>query len=111
MPAKTHSYSTLDMPTEVSSPTKLISSKRTLILPLVFDGDKYEVQIVRLNGLHTVNLIKYLLDLVNKLSEDVTHLKSDNASLKSQLTELQQSVDTQLISKLILLQVHTSASF
>jgi hypothetical protein len=75
-----------------------------LVLPSVFDGDKYEAQIVqletiRLNGLHTVDLIKSLLDLVNKLSEDVTQFKSDNASLKLQLTKSQQSLDIESINK------------
>jgi hypothetical protein len=41
-------------------------------------------------------ILNLFLDLLNKFSKDVTHLKSDNGSLKSQLTQLQQSVVTQL---------------
>jgi hypothetical protein len=71
--------------------------ERALVLPPVFDGDNYEAQIVqletiRLNELHTVDLIKSLLD---KLSDDVTHLKSGNAHLRSQLFKLKHTVDTQ----------------
>jgi hypothetical protein len=72
----------------------VISPERALVLPPIPDGDKYEAQIVqletiRLNGLSTVDLLKTLLGLVNKLSEDVIHPKSDNASLNT----LQKSVD------------------
>jgi hypothetical protein len=42
-----------------------------------------QLETVCLNGLRTVDLVKSLLDLVNKLSKNSTHLTSDNAFLKS----------------------------
>jgi hypothetical protein len=61
---------------EGAYPTKVIFPEMALVLPPTFDGDKYEAQIVqletiRLNGLNSVELLKSLLGLVNKLSEDV----------------------------------------
>jgi hypothetical protein len=85
---------------EASSPVKVISPNRALELPPIFDGDKYEAQLVqletiRLNGQCAVDLLKLLFDLVHKLNEDVTHLKNDNTSLKLQLSELKESMGTQ----------------
>jgi hypothetical protein len=88
---KSRSSSTSDLPKKIVSPT------RALVLPPVFDTDKYE-------GLYrptadstcqwgcTVNLIKTLLDAVHKLREDVALPESDNASLKSQLNKLHEEV-------------------
>jgi hypothetical protein len=86
--------------TEDSSPVKVISPDRALELPPIFEGDKYEAQLVqletiRLNGQCAVDLLKSLLDLVHKLNEDVMHLKNDNTSLKLQLNELKESVGPQ----------------
>jgi hypothetical protein len=72
------------------SPVKVISSDRALKLPPIFDGDKYEAQIVqletiRLNGQCAVDILETLLGLVHKLTDDVTHLKNDNSSLKLEL--------------------------
>jgi hypothetical protein len=83
-----------------SSPVKVISPARALELPPIFDGDKYEAQLVqletiRLNEQCAVDLLKLLLDLVHKLNEDVTHLKNDNTYLKLQLSELKESMGTQ----------------
>jgi hypothetical protein len=85
---------------EAASPVKVISPDRALELPPIFDGDKYEAQIVqletsRLNGQCTVDVLTSLLDLVHKLSDDVTHLKNDNSSLKLELKELKESMATQ----------------
>lgn len=38
-----------------------------------------QLETVRLCGVCTINLMKTLLDTVNKLSEDAVLLKSDNA--------------------------------
>jgi hypothetical protein len=83
---------------EGASPAKVISPERALVLPPISDGDKYETQIVQLetihlNGLCAVDLLKSLLGLVNRFSEDVTQLKSGNVSLKVQLNTIQKSVD------------------
>jgi hypothetical protein len=69
-------------------PKKIISPER--VLPPVYSGDKYEalssqLETVCLNGVCTINVIETLLNTVHKLSEDVTVLKSDNASIKSPL--------------------------
>jgi hypothetical protein len=67
-----------DMPVKRRSsmsdhPKKIILPERELVLPPVFDSNKYEVlsfqlETVHLNGIFTVNLIKTLLDTVHKLS-------------------------------------------
>jgi hypothetical protein len=72
-------------------PKKIVSPERALVLPPVFDTNKFEglsvqLKTVRLNGVCTIDLIKTLLDTVHKQSEDVAVLKSDNASLKTQMT-------------------------
>lgn len=64
-----------------------------LIGPPVLDNDKYEglsvqLEAVLLNGVFTTVLMKTLLDIVHKLSEDIALLKGDNASLKSQVNKL-----------------------
>jgi hypothetical protein len=76
-------------------PKKIVSPERLLVLP--FDCDKYKalsvrLETVRLNGVCITDLIKSLVDAVNKLSEDVTQLKSDNVSLISELKNLEDSV-------------------
>jgi hypothetical protein len=89
-PVKTPSSSTSDLP------KKVISPERALVLPPVSDSDKYEslsvqLQTVRLNGVCAIGLIKSIIDTVNKLSDDVAQLKSDNSALKLQLEGLQTS--------------------
>jgi hypothetical protein len=84
---KLRSSSTSDLP------QKIVSPERTLVLPPVFDTDKFEalsvqLETVYLNGVCTIDLLKTLLDTVHKLSEDVAILKSDNASLKNQISQL-----------------------
>jgi hypothetical protein len=50
----------------------------------------FQLKTVRLSGAYTIDLIKTLLDTAHKLSEDVAVLKSDNASLKSQINKLRE---------------------
>jgi hypothetical protein len=81
---KTRSTSTSD------APRKVVSPDRSLVLPPVFDSDKFEalsvqVETVCLNGVCTMDLIKSLINKVTNLSEEVDHLKNDNVSLKLQL--------------------------
>jgi phosphotransferase system IIB component len=83
-PVKTHSASASDVPRKVVSP------ERSLVLPPVFESDKFEalsvqVETVRLNGVCTMYLIKSLADMVSKLCGELDHLKNDNACLKNQL--------------------------
>jgi hypothetical protein len=52
-------------------------------LPPLIDADKYEAlcvqpETVRLNGVCALDLIKYLVETVHKLSEGITQRKSDN---------------------------------
>jgi hypothetical protein len=91
-PVKLRSSSTSDLP------KKIVSPERTLVLPPVFDTDKFEalsvqLETVRLNGVCTIDLLKTLMDTVHKLSEVVAILKSDNASLKTQISQLNCKVD------------------
>jgi hypothetical protein len=86
-PVKPRSSSTSDLP------KKIVSPERALIPPSVFDSDKYEtlsfqLETVRLSGVCAIGLMKTLLDTAHKPSEDVAVLKSDNASLKSQINKL-----------------------
>jgi hypothetical protein len=78
----------------LGSPKKVISPERSLVLPPVIDSDKYEalcvqLETVRLNGACALDLIQALIAAVNKLSDDVTQLISDNAALKNQVQDLQ----------------------
>jgi hypothetical protein len=52
-----------------------------------------QLETVRLNGVCAVDLIKSLIDAVNKLSEDVTQLKSDKTALDIQVKDLQGLLD------------------
>jgi hypothetical protein len=81
-PVKTRSASASDVPRKVVSP------ESSLVLPPVFESDKFEalsvqVDTVRLNGVCTMDLIKSLTEIVTKLCGEVDHLKNDNASLSS----------------------------
>jgi hypothetical protein len=58
-----------------------------------FEALSVQLETVRLNGVCTIDLIKTLLDTVHKISEDVAILKSDNASLKTQISQLNSKVD------------------
>jgi hypothetical protein len=54
------------------------------------DTDKYEalcvqLEMVHLNGACALDLIQSLIAAVNKLSDNVTQLKSDNTALKIQV--------------------------
>jgi hypothetical protein len=86
-PVKTRSSSTSDLPKKVFSP------ERSLVLPSATDADKYEaicvhLETFRLNGACTLDLIQSLVATVNKPSDDVTQLKSDNLALKLQVQDL-----------------------
>jgi hypothetical protein len=48
-----------------------------------------QLETVRLNGACALDLVQSLIAAVNKLSDDVTQLKSDNADLKIQVQDLQ----------------------
>jgi hypothetical protein len=48
-----------------------------------------QLETVRLNGACALDLIQSLIAAVNKLGDDVTQLKSDNAALKTQVQDLQ----------------------
>jgi hypothetical protein len=87
-PEKTCSSSTSDLP------KKVIYPERCLVISPVMDTDKYETMCVQLetvllNGACALGLIQSLIAAVNKLSDDVTQLKSDNAALKIQVQDLQ----------------------
>jgi hypothetical protein len=73
--------------------SQIVSRDSTLVLPLVLDRDRYEaysvqLETVRLTVVCTIDLMKTLLDTAHKLSEDAAVLKTDNASLKSQINKL-----------------------
>jgi hypothetical protein len=77
---------------------KIVSPERSLVLPSVFNSDKYKVlnfklETVHLIGVCTINLIKPLVDVILKLSEDVTQLKTGKASPISKLKNVQDSVN------------------
>jgi hypothetical protein len=50
-------------------------------------------EVVHLNSVYAVDLIKSLVEAVNKLSEDVIQLISDNMTLKNQVQDLQGLVE------------------
>jgi hypothetical protein len=52
-----------------------------------------QLKTICLNGVCAIGLIKSLIEAVNKLSEDVTQLKSDNMALKIQVQDLQGLVE------------------
>jgi hypothetical protein len=90
-PVKTRSASASD------APRKVVSPERSLVLPPVFDSDKFEalsvqVETVRLNGVCAMDLMKSLINMVTHLSGEVEHLKNDNVSLKLQLKNLQDAI-------------------
>jgi hypothetical protein len=85
---KTRSSSTSDLP------KKFIYPEGSLVLPPVMDTDKYEalcvqLETVRLNGACALDLVQSLIAAVNKLSDDVFQLKSENAAIKIQVQDLQ----------------------
>jgi hypothetical protein len=78
-------------------PKKTVSPERALILPPVFDSDKYEAlsvqpETVHLNGFCTIDHIKTPLDTLHELSKDVAVLKCDNAWFKTQINRLHEKV-------------------
>jgi hypothetical protein len=66
---------------------KIISPETKLVLPPVFDSDKYEALRAQLEIVRT-DLTKTLSDNVHKPSEDVAIHKSHKASLKFQINKL-----------------------
>jgi hypothetical protein len=69
---------------------KVVSPERQLILSPVCSKDSISAQIetVCLNGQSTVQVLESLLVMVSKLTEEVTHLKKDNADLTCQIKDL-----------------------
>jgi hypothetical protein len=91
---KTRSSSTSDLPKKVG-----FLGRSHVLHPLI-DADKYEalcvqLEIVRLNGICELDMIKSLVDTIDELCKDVTQLKSDNTALKTQIKDLQDLVDIQ----------------
>jgi hypothetical protein len=85
---KTRSSSTSDLP------KKVICPERTLALPPGIDTDEVlcvQLETVRPISVCAIDLIKSLIDAVNKLNDDVTQVKSDNLALKNQIQVLQDS--------------------
>jgi hypothetical protein len=82
---------------------KVISPDRALELPPILEGDKCEAQIVqletiRLNGQCAADILKTLLDLVYKLSDDARHLKNDNSSRNLELKKLKELMSTRPVN-------------
>jgi hypothetical protein len=60
--------------------------------PLKDDGSlSGQLEAVRLNGVCTMEMVKFLMEMVTKLSCEIQLLKNDNTDLKSQLRDLQLS--------------------
>jgi hypothetical protein len=89
-PVETRSASAFDVP------KKVVSTERSVVLPPVFESNlrhsAVQVEIVRINGVCTMDLIKSLIGMVRKLCGEVGHLKHDNACLKEQLKNLQDAI-------------------
>jgi hypothetical protein len=65
---------------------KITSPERALVLPQVFDSDKYEalsiqLETVRLSGFCTADLIKTMLNTVRELSEDTKTKQTNSVAL------------------------------
>jgi hypothetical protein len=78
-------------------PKKIVSLEMTLVLPPVFDSDKYEalsiqLESVRLSGVCTIDLMKILLGTIHELIADVAAIKSDSSSLESQINKLHEKM-------------------
>jgi hypothetical protein len=69
----------------------VIFPERQLNLPELTSNESLSVQIeiLRLTGQTTVNLVEKLLAMVTKLTAEVTQLRSDNAVLQVQICELE----------------------
>jgi hypothetical protein len=68
----------------------VISPEHELLLPELASTESLSVQIetVRFNGQTTITLVEKLVSMVSDLTSEVVHLKSGNASLKSQISDL-----------------------
>jgi hypothetical protein len=86
MSVKFRFSSTLDLPKTSVSP------ERELTLSLIFDSDKYVALSIQLETVRPNRPHKILLGTAHNLSEDVSLLKRDNASLKSQINKLHEKV-------------------
>jgi cell shape-determining protein MreC len=49
-----------------------------------------QLEVVRANGISTMDMVKSLVDMVSTLVSEVQQLKTDNHALKAQLRDLQQ---------------------
>ena len=70
---------------------KVIPPERQLNLPELTSKESLSVQTetVRLNGQNTINLVETPLAMTTNLIAEVTQLKTDNAVLRFQISELQ----------------------
>jgi hypothetical protein len=50
------------------------------------------LEVVRVNGISTMEIVKFLVDMVSTLVSVVQKLKTDNYALKTQLRDLQQGL-------------------
>jgi uncharacterized protein YunC (DUF1805 family) len=76
----------------------VIPPERQLNLPELTNNESLSVQTetVRLTGQATINLVEKLLAMITNLTVEVTQLKSDNAVLKVQISELQDLLSVEL---------------
>ena len=76
---------------------KVIFLERQLNLPELTSNESLSVQIeiLRLTGQTTVNLVEKLVAMVTKLTAEVTQLRRDNAVLQVQICELQDLLSTE----------------
>jgi hypothetical protein len=76
----------------------VIPLERQLNLPELTSNESPSVQTetVRLNGQTTINLVEKLLAMTTNLTFEVSQLKSDNAVLKVQISELQDLLSVEL---------------
>lgn len=77
---------------------KVIPPERQLNLPELTSNESLSVQIetVRLNGQNTINLVETPLAMTTNLIAEVTQLKTDNAVLRFQISELQDPLSAEL---------------
>jgi hypothetical protein len=70
---------------------KTSSETQCSVLPLGdLDCVSAQLEVVRANGISTMEMVKSLVDMVSTLASEVQQLKTDNHALKTQLRDLQQ---------------------
>jgi len=77
---------------------KVTPPERQLNLPELTSNESLSVQTetVRLNGQNTINLVETPMAITTNLIAEVTQLKTDNAVLRFQISELQDLLSTEL---------------